>query len=116
MTTTKVPSFAVLAVGIVFLSTGCDKLTRAHFDMIEVGHAERYDVEKTIGDPSDQLDDQWHYERVDKHLNVMIHFDQAGKVNRKEWHDVLDNVHYDSAAPAGESSTYEATEIRTINE
>ena len=45
----------------------------------------------------------------------MIHFDQAGKVNRKEWHDVLDNVHYDSAAPAGESSTYEKTEVRAIN-
>ena len=116
MTAAKLASFAVLAAGVLFLTTGCDQLTRAHFDMIEVGHAERFDVEKTIGDPSYQLDDQWHYERVDKHLNVMVHFNDQGRVERKEWHDVLNNVHYDSAKLSDESGTYEGTEIRTINE
>ena len=46
----------------------------------------------------------------------MIHFDQASKVSRKEWHDVMNNIHFDSAQPAGDSSTYEGTEIRTIND
>ncbi len=112
----KLASVAALAFGVVLLTGGCDRLTRAHFDMIEVGHAERYDVEKTIGDADYELPDQWHYERVDKHLNVMIHFGENDRVSRKEWHDVENNVHYDSSPAGGDSSTYEGTEIRTINE
>ncbi len=95
--------------------TGCaDKLTRKHFDMILVGHADRFDVEHTIGKPSDELPDLWHYERVDKHLNAMVHFNEAGKVWRKEWHDVLHGDHYDSAEAPEDSSTYEETRVRHI--
>jgi len=117
MTARKLASLLVLAAGVVFLTTGCDQLTRAHFDMIEVGHAERYDVEKTIGDDHyPEVGNQWHYERVDKHLNVMIHFGDAGRVERKEWHDAMNNVHYDTATPPAESGIYESTTIRTIDE
>jgi len=115
MTASRTAAYAVLAVcGIAALS-GCDKLTRAHFEMIQLNHAEHYDVEKTIGPPSDKMDDMWHYERVDKHLNVMVHFNEEGKVWRKEWHDVLNNDHYDSATPPEDSSTYESTEVRHIH-
>ena len=68
--------FGLLALAMVATLTGCaDKLTRNRFDLISVGYAERYDVEQTIGDDHYQeLGNMWHYERVDKHLNVMIHY------------------------------------------
>jgi hypothetical protein len=47
--------------------------------------------------------------------HVMIHFDDQSKVWRKEWHDTLDGVHYDSAEPAGDSDTYESTRVRKID-
>jgi acetyl-CoA acetyltransferase len=103
------------ACGLVTL-TGCaDKLTRAHFDMVQLGQAERYDVEETLGkDHYPEVGDMWHYERVDKHLNVMIHFGEEGRVWRKEWHDTLNEVHYDSQQPDADTSTYESTEMRRI--
>lgn len=102
--------FGVLAVAL----SGCaQKLTRERFDMISIGHAERFDVEHTLGEPDYSLDDYWHYEDVDRHLNVMIHFDDAGKVWRKEWHDVGEGIHYDTYEPDPDEAFYESTEIRT---
>ena len=116
MNSRRIASLAMLAVLGIFVCTGCaDKLTRARFDMIQVGYADHFDVEKTIGEPSDKLDTTWHYERVDKHLNVMIHFDDQSKVWRKEWHDTLDGVHYDSAEPGADADTYESTRVRKID-
>ena len=96
--------------------TGCaDKLTRAHFDMVQLGQAERYDVEMTLGeDHYPEVGDMWHYERVDKHLNVMIHFDEGGKVWRKEWHDTLKEVHYDSQQPDANTSIEKSTKVRVV--
>ena len=117
MNATKLASFAALAVGFICLGAGCDKLTRQRFDLIDVGHAERYDVKMTIGDDRDpEVGNMWHYERVDKHLNVMIHFDDGGKVWRKEWHDTGNGDHYDSSPPGGDSSTYESNRVRTIDQ
>ncbi|MFQ5489932.1 MAG: hypothetical protein ACE5GE_04345 [Phycisphaerae bacterium] len=114
MATSRTVLAGMMASCALVALTGCaDKLTRLHFDMITVGHAEPYDVEQTIGEPSDNLGDIWHYERVDKHLNVLIHFDENTKVSRKEWHDVGNNEHYDSAQP-DDSSTYESTRVRTV--
>lgn len=112
------PVLGVLALALVASLTGCaDKLTRSRFDMVLVGHAERYDVEQTLGeDHYREVGDMWHYERVDKHLNVMVHYGEAGKVTRKEWHDTLNTIHYDSAESPDDSSTYESTRVRTINE
>ena len=115
MKANRIVAVAGLAVCGFVVTTGCDKLTRSHFEMIQLTHAERFDVEKTIGDASYELPDQWHYERIDKHLNVMIHFDEGGKVWRKEWHDTLNNDHYDTAKPPADSSTHESTTIRRIN-
>ena len=115
--TSKRSAIAVVAVSATALLTGCaDKLTREHFDMISIGHAEAYDVEQTIGEPSDTMPDMWHYERVDKHLNVMVHYGDGGKVNRKEWHDTLNGIHYDSEEAPGDSNTYESTRVRTIDD
>ena len=116
MTTSKTVLAGFLASCTLLTLTGCaDKLTRSHFEMISIGHAGHYDVEQTLGEPSyPKMGAMWHYERVDKHLNVMIHFDDQNKVVRKEWHDVGNNEHYDSAEP-GDGSTYESTRIGTIN-
>ena len=117
MISKRIVSLGVLTVAALFALTGCaDQLTRQHFDMIQIGYADEYDVEKSIGEPSDKLDDVWHYERVDKHLNVMIHFDDQSKVWRKEWHDTLNGVHVDSAEPEGDSSTYESTSVRKMHD
>ena len=115
MTLARIAAYAVVAACGLVVLTGCDKLTRSRFEMIEIDHAERYDVEQTIGSAGYKLPDQWQYERIDKHLNVMIHFNEDGRVWRKEWHDVLHNDHYDSAQPPEDSSTYESTEIREIH-
>ncbi len=71
MKTKRCLAFMLPAAGLI-LAAGCDKLTRNHFDMIQLGVHDRYDVEKHIGDADDQLADLWSYERVDKHLNVFI--------------------------------------------
>ncbi len=106
---------SLLAICGCALLTGCDNLTRSRFEMIEIGHAERFDVQKTIGDPSyPEVGNEWHYERVDKHLNVLINFDEQGKVERKRWLDSLNNDHYDSKPSGGDTDTYESTEVRTI--
>ena len=116
MNSRRLALWGCFAASALLTLTGCaDKLTRSHFDMIQIGHAEPYDVEKTIGEPSDKLGGYWHYERVDKHLNVMIHFDEQDKVSRKEWHDTLNDVHYDSAEPPADSSVYESTKVRHIH-
>jgi hypothetical protein len=108
---------AVLAIGLIGVGVaGCeDKLTRARFDMITINVDGKYDVEKMIGPPDDKLFDMWSYERVDEHLNVFIHFNEADVVSRKEWHDTLNDVHFDTMPP-GEEPAYESTVIRRIDD
>jgi len=106
---------AVLAAtaGLMAL-TGCDKLTRKHFDMLQVGSSDRMEVEKTIGDDRHPgFDDLWHYERIDKHMNVLIHFDDKGVVSRKEWHDMVNSIHVDTGEGKEMPSIYESTRVRT---
>lgn len=107
----------ILACGLlVTVFAGCDKLTRKNFDMITPNVDGKFDVEKMIGEPDDKLDDQWLYERIDKHLNVFVHFNDDDIVIRKEWHDTLNNEHYDSNPPSDDSSSYESTTIRKFNQ
>ncbi|MHC4090643.1 MAG: hypothetical protein ACYSUQ_06610 [Planctomycetota bacterium] len=115
MNVCRIAAYAIVAVCGVVVLTGCDKLTRSRFEMIQLDHAERFDVDKTIGPPDSKLPDYWLYERVDKHLNVFIHYNEQGKVWRKEWHDTLNDDHYDSTEPPEDASSYESTEIRRIN-
>ena len=95
--------------------TGCaDKLTRSHYEMIVVDTSTKLDAEKTLGDPSYRLDDQWHYERVEKHLNVFIHFNDQAVVTRKQW--ITGEGWEDTEEPPADRSHYEATKGRTIKE
>jgi hypothetical protein len=104
----------VAGVGLGLL-TGCaDKLTRSHYDMIVVDTSTKIDVEKTIGEPTYRLGDQWHYERVDKPLNVFIHFNDQDVVSRKQW--ITAEEWDDTEEPPADRSQYESTRTRTIDE
>jgi hypothetical protein len=107
----------MLAVsGVLFLGGCADKLTRSRFEMIEVHVSDKDDVARTLGDPSRQLDDQWHYERVDKHLNVIIEFDDGGVVIRKQWIDAMAEEWEDTEKDTGDGDSYESTKIRDITD
>ena|GEM_PF-3185298 len=115
MRMTRWTTGVVLAVGAVLVVGGCDKLTRNHYDMIVQDVSTTDDVARTIGDPSYEVPGQWHYERVDKHLNVIIGFNEGGVVVRKQWIDTGEGVWEDTEQP-GETDAHESTTIRTINE
>jgi len=103
----------LLAAGTCFaLLTGCDPLTRERFEMITIDVDRQFDVEKMIGPPDYRLEGQWHYERIDKHLNVKVEFDESGVVTRKEWIDAMAETWEDTDDP-GDEPTYETTTIRT---
>jgi hypothetical protein len=88
-------------IGTVSMFTGCapDKLTRNNFDMIHEGTASKDEVALTLGkDYVNRGENEWEYERENKHLVVYIHFDQNGKVIRKEWIDAKKGE-WEGAAP-----------------
>ena len=115
MKNTKWTTGALLIVGAMLLVGGCDKLTRAHYEMIVLNVSTTDDVARTIGPPNIKMDTNWNYERVDKHLSVIIDFSDDGVVVRKQWIDGMANQWEDTEKP-GDSDTYETTQIRTINE
>ena len=106
----------VAAVGLLGLlcltvSTGCDPLTRNRFDMMKVDVADEADVRATIGEPTLVLPGQWHFERPERHLNVLIDFNDQGVVSRKQWINTLSNEWFDSQPPQ-EETTGESIRIR----
>lgn len=68
---------------------GCarDRLSYDKYDLIQPRHMTQADVENLIGEPSSRAGNQWIYDRFDKSLNVVVTFDQAGMVARKQWVD-----------------------------
>ncbi len=104
-----------LAVGMFVVLAGCDKLTRNHYEMIQQNVSSMDDVERTIGKPDYRLDGQWHYDRVDRHLNVVVDFSEQGVVVRKQWIDTRKEVWEDTEMP-GETDTHEKTTIRKIDD
>ena len=81
--------------------TGCatDKLTRTNYDMIREGTTNKEEVALTLGnDYVTRGENEWEYEREDKHLTVYIHYGSDGRVVRKEWIDAA-RGEWDGAAP-----------------
>lgn len=77
-------------VGLCALAclTGCSrKFTRERFDMVTVGADEREDVEQILGEPTQDLRDQWFYDDLDRHQSAIIYYNESGKVSGKEWMD-----------------------------
>ena len=79
---------SLLALLLPLFLAGCaEKFTRQNFNLLQVGVDERYDVDKLLGHPTNDLHDQWYYEHRDKHYSALIHFDPDGKVSGKQWFD-----------------------------
>ena len=64
---------------------GCDKVTRARFNMIREGVSDKQEVRMTLGEPDAAFEDQWHWYRHKRHAFVVIDFDEQGIVTRKRW-------------------------------
>jgi hypothetical protein len=92
------PIAAVAGFGLI-LSGGCDRLTRSHFDMITTNVDAEMDVEKLLGPPNDKVQNQWVYERPEKHLHVLLDFNDNGVVTRKQWVDGSAEEWSDSSPP-----------------
>ena len=91
---------AWVSVAALALTTGCatpDKLTRGHFERVRVHAATQADVRELIGEPDNRLGDLWMYHRPDAHLEVMIDFDEQGRVARKQWIDAAGEQWDDSS-------------------
>ena len=83
----KLRALGVLAgLGIVGLLSGCHRpFTKDNFDLLQVGVDSREDVRHILGKPTSDLNDQWFYDDLDRHVSAVIFFDDEGRVNGKEW-------------------------------
>lgn len=82
--------FILPIVGLFSLSSGCaeNKLTRQNFDTLVEGASNKDEVRHTLGDNyMTRSGNEWEYEDEDRHLSVLIRFDDSGKVSGKEWRD-----------------------------
>lgn len=80
----------LMSCAVLSILAGCaeNKLTRQNFDMIKEGKSTKMEVEMTLGDNYDAIDaHQWEYEDEERQLSVMIHYDDGGIVQAKEWRD-----------------------------
>lgn len=89
---------AIVIAGTLILGCAPDKLTRQNYDTIHEGASDKTEVELTLGKDYINRGDQWEYEREDKHLSVVIYFDNDGRVTRKEWIDAKTGE-WEGAAP-----------------
>lgn len=74
------------------LPLGCakpDKLTYGRFQQIRTNGTTPDEVHELIGPPDNQLGDSWLYHRPQTHLEVIIDFNEQGRVARKQWIDGL---------------------------
>ncbi len=104
----------VLAGAVLLAMTGCDKLTRSRYELIRVQIDTKDDVERLIGDPTHALPTRWHYERMDKHLEVFVDFNEDDIVTRKQWIDA-GAAEWDDSAPPTDEPVYERTTIRRVD-
>jgi hypothetical protein len=81
--------FVIAAAGFVSFSSGCEnKLTHQNFDTIVEGSSNKDEVRHTLGDKYiTRSDREWEYEDEDRSISAVIHFDDTGKVQAKEWRD-----------------------------
>lgn len=114
MRTAMPKTLGMMSLGLALLAgTGCENLTRSRFEMVSVNVSTREDVRHTLGPPSYVMDGRWQFERPERHINVLIDFDERGVVTRKQWIDANTGEWADSK-PAGDESSREKTTVRTI--
>ncbi len=85
---------------IVIGASGCapkqDRLAYDNFTQIKAQVHSRDDVVAILGEPDHRLNDRLMYERPDKHLHVIIEFDEKGRVSRTQWIDGLGESWHDT--------------------
>ena len=91
----------ILTVAVVPVLMGCaeNKFTRHNYDMIKEGVSTKLEVENTLGKPAADHGDSWQYENEDEHLMAYIHWNAAGKVEKKEWIDAKGEGTWEGSAP-----------------
>lgn len=112
MQRSRFPILASCAALTAFLvSAGCaDPLQYENFSHIRQNATQQWEVEKLIGEPDQKLDNQWLYERPDRHLTALVDFNAGGTVTRKQWIDAESGVWEDSKEP-GEGNSHQRIDI-----
>jgi hypothetical protein len=105
---------AVTVVSSATILTGCkDPLTYENFTLIHENASSQAEVARIIGEPNNELDNQWLYERPEKHLTAIVDFDGRGLVVRKQWIDAMDEVWEDSGGKDAKEGSRQTTRIQT---
>ena len=104
----------VTAVGLAGLLAGCqDRLVYQNFSQIHENASTQAEVARVIGEPSQKLENQWLYERPDKHLTALVDFDETGRVTRKQWIDAMSGVWEDSEPKPADRSSHQSISIES---
>lgn len=111
----KISVAALLGV-VLFVFTGCSKVTRQNYDMIKIGASTKLEVENTLGKTyTARGDNEWAYEEEDRDLDVRIHF-EGDKVSKKEWIDAKHGVwDTDPPEPSEGRKFHDETNTGTIH-
>ncbi len=86
----------LVALGVVGCAQNRDRLVYDNFTQIKTQVSTREDVTAILGEPDHRLDDRYLYERPDKHLHVIVEFDDKGRVTRTQWIDGLGETWHDT--------------------
>jgi len=74
-----------------------DRLVYDNYTQIRSNVHMQADVEAILGEPDQKMADTWIYQRPDKHLVVMVEFDEQGKVSRTQWVDAMGETWHDTS-------------------
>lgn len=64
-----------------------DMLIQRNFSQVHPSTTTRAEVSAMLGAPEHRIGDTWMYTRPERHLTVIIDFDDQGRVARKQWID-----------------------------
>jgi len=90
---------SMVAMGVVGCGQNRDRLAYDNFTQIKTQVSSREEVVAILGEPDHRLDDRYLYERPDKHLHVIVEFDDKGRVTRTQWIDGLGETWHDTDEP-----------------
>jgi hypothetical protein len=91
---------AGLTLVLISVGTGCasrDRLVPEHFTQIRVHATTEAEVVSLIGEPDSKMHNHWVYQRPDRHLVVLVEFNEKGRVSRTQWVDAGAEIWEDTA-------------------
>ena len=99
LTRSKSLGYMVLFGTAVLVVGGCaqpDRLAYDNYTQVRTTVSTEADVAAILGEPDQKMADTWIYQRPDKHLVVMIEFDDKGRVARTQWIDAMGETWHDT--------------------